>query len=552
MDMSATASVMPLMGEQTNLLRVPDFTNERNERSFATSFEEIAESVGKLTNSMSVGQTVKEKTTRLAKEADTATGLMGAQSTYSMTERLDGAAMLTNTATTKNVVGGVPSTPGNVADELVPTVPSATEEKAASQEVQTRTSGINVSDNAAVEDAPMEKKSATTRLDSIERRSVPELVQAFSRSDGEQRGIKIRVPIITAMSASKKAAKKEPTEKDQSVAVQVDSKKYHEISDNGVLQVATSVAKNEITPFVVNVHEIHKPEPDGSSSIAIQGNGVGEVTSKRRQFDPRTDVEKNTLEVSKNEKAGSTTKVGDDLDQIKKDVTMSSKATEDVSPMNKRSEGRTVNEGEMTGVSITHGVTTTSSGSVAAESGAGKIRMDSANVGTATGLKGTDADGPSVADGHRMLEATPTTLEVGIPSGAHGWLKIRAEIAEDGGVNASVSATTSAGQEMLHRELSSLTAYLNEERIGAGTVVLQTMAATGSREFTGGMENNAGREQMQQHENQKGDSRQDATGPSVSGSGEGYFQSQQNGATEIEGITSRNVYGGVSWLSVRA
>src|SRR5580704_12398880 len=161
MDMSATASVMPLMGEQTNLLRVPDFTNERNERSFATSFEEIAESVGKLTNSMSVGQTVKEKTTRLAKEADTATGLMGAQSTYSMTERLDGAAMLTNTATTKNVVGGVPSTPGNVADELVPTVPSATEEKAASQEVQTRTSGINVSDNAAVEDAPMEKKSAT-------------------------------------------------------------------------------------------------------------------------------------------------------------------------------------------------------------------------------------------------------------------------------------------------------------------------------------------------------------------------------------------------------
>ena len=82
MNMSATASVMPLMGEQTNLLRVPDFTNERNERSFATSFEEIAESVGKLTNSMSVGQTVKEKTTRLAKEADTATGLMGAQSTY--------------------------------------------------------------------------------------------------------------------------------------------------------------------------------------------------------------------------------------------------------------------------------------------------------------------------------------------------------------------------------------------------------------------------------------------------------------------------------------
>ena len=51
-------------------------------------------------------------------------------------------------------------------------------------------------------------------------------------------------------------------------------------------------------------------------------------------------------------------------------------------------------------------------------------------------------------------------------NGTQGWLKIRAEMTDGGVVNASVSATTSAGQEMLHRELPSLTAYLQQEQIG--------------------------------------------------------------------------------------
>ncbi len=237
-------------------------------------------------------------------------------------------------------------------------------------------------------------------------------------------------------------------------------------------------------------------------------------------------------------------------EQIRKYAAMSSKTT-GVSSVDKRLEGKTFNEDEVIGVPATHSVPTTP-GNIVAEATAGKARVDTASVATATGLNGSDAGVSSVGDGHRMVEMTPTALEVGVPSGTHGWLKIRAEMADGGVVNASVSATTSSGQEMLHRELPSLTTYLHEEQIGVGTVVVQTTAATGSREFTGGMESDAGREQMQQRGGQEGDSRQDAMGSFFSGSGEGHFQDQQNGTTGIEEITLRNVYAGGNWLSVRA
>jgi hypothetical protein len=83
-----------------------------------------------------------------------------------------------------------------------------------------------------------------------------------------------------------------------------------------------------------------------------------------------------------------------------------------------------------------------------------------------------------VNEGHRMLLATPTSLEVGVANGSHGWLKIRAELTDGGTVNASVSAASSVGQEMLHRELPSLTAYLQSERLGVSTVVVHGAAAT--------------------------------------------------------------------------
>lgn len=71
-----------------------------------------------------------------------------------------------------------------------------------------------------------------------------------------------------------------------------------------------------------------------------------------------------------------------------------------------------------------------------------------------------------------LLAATPTSLEVGIANGTHGWLKIRAEM-EGGVVTASLSPGSMAGQEMLHRELPSLAAYLQEEKLGVNTLVLK-------------------------------------------------------------------------------
>ena len=83
-------------------------------------------------------------------------------------------------------------------------------------------------------------------------------------------------------------------------------------------------------------------------------------------------------------------------------------------------------------------------------------------MGQGTGWGGVVA--ASVEGAPRMLMATPTALEVGIQNGTHGWLKVRAEMVEGGVVNASMSATSSEGQEMLHRELPALTLFYRRRR----------------------------------------------------------------------------------------
>jgi hypothetical protein len=81
-----------------------------------------------------------------------------------------------------------------------------------------------------------------------------------------------------------------------------------------------------------------------------------------------------------------------------------------------------------------------------------------------------------------LLTATPTLLEVGITNGTHGWLKIRAEM-EGGLVTASLSSSSTAGQDILHRELPSLAAFLQDEKIGVNTLVVKyapTMDTSGA------------------------------------------------------------------------
>lgn len=80
------------------------------------------------------------------------------------------------------------------------------------------------------------------------------------------------------------------------------------------------------------------------------------------------------------------------------------------------------------------------------------------------------------------VAATPTSLEVGVPGGAHGWMKVRAELAGDGTVHASVTVSSQGGVEVLRRELPSLTNYLHQEQVGVSSVAVH--AASSAMSFS--------------------------------------------------------------------
>jgi hypothetical protein len=184
------------------------------------------------------------------------------------------------------------------------------------------------------------------------------------------------------------------------------------------------------------------------------------------------------------------------------------------------------------------------------------------------GESGTQTSGPTTAlreqDGSgavarslepmpRTLSATPTALEVGIPDGTHGWLKVRAEMTDGGVVNASVSAASSASQEMLHRELPSLTAYLQTEKVAVNSVVVHPTAGTGtdSRGYSAGTESGASG-QTPQGSNEGGEQRQSSVNAAAEATEDVSSYQESRGVGE-DGTLPLTVYeGGGSWLSVRA
>jgi hypothetical protein len=165
-------------------------------------------------------------------------------------------------------------------------------------------------------------------------------------------------------------------------------------------------------------------------------------------------------------------------------------------------------------------------------------------------------DGPGVVassmDGApRMLTATPTSLEVGIQNGTHGWLKVRAEMTDGGVVNASVSAASSAGQEMLHRELPGLTAYLQQEKVAVNAVIVHASSAAGVDARSSSGTDDAGG-QTPQRSNQEEPQHQSLRKTTLNGSDEavsygGLHEVDEDGSLPL----ARYVNGG-SWLSVRA
>jgi hypothetical protein len=146
------------------------------------------------------------------------------------------------------------------------------------------------------------------------------------------------------------------------------------------------------------------------------------------------------------------------------------------------------------------------------------------------------------------LTATATSLEVGVATGTHGWLKIRAEL--DGGVlTTSLSSPTQSGREALHRELPSLTAYLQEERIGVGAVVIRDNSAADrlGGSLAGGLTD----------QGKQGPKREDNGNPeSLSGETWGSSEDDQmkkiwNGLGSSSGIIFSVTAASGGWLNVR-
>ena len=185
----------------------------------------------------------------------------------------------------------------------------------------------------------------------------------------------------------------------------------------------------------------------------------------------------------------------------------------------------------------------------------GGLRAHTADAPVARTQEGAGGEAALVNDGHRMLSSTPTSLEVGVANGSHGWLKIRAELTDGGTVNASVSAATSVGQEMLHRELPSLAAYLRSEGLGVNTVAVHaTATATEARDFSGGV---SGGEQHGQTQggSQGGEAGQGVTGIDADRLDESTSPVRVEGSDEdalSSAVYGEGGLGGGAWLSVRA
>ncbi len=159
--------------------------------------------------------------------------------------------------------------------------------------------------------------------------------------------------------------------------------------------------------------------------------------------------------------------------------------------------------------------------------------------------------GASIGEMPRMLTATPTSLEVGVQNGMHGWLKIRAEMTEGGEVNASVSTASSTGQEMLHRELPALTAYLVEEKVAVNAVVVHASPATGTDAgSSSGMDGAGGQTSQRSNDGEERDRNLGRAAFSDSSEPMTYRDLQgvdEDGALPFAGY---GISGG--WLSVRA
>ena len=539
--MLTSGVVMPLGAEQTNVLLTPSVSNNRQGMSFAKSFGEMAteasEAPGTTPEAKSVTETPANAMEMLLKagsnEAAKATSTVAQEAP---TQSVDEAATEVKSALVQSVGGSVSSKP-TVVDET------------ASGEAQSSSEGINASTDAnsgasgkpmePVRDPMSEVQSAGTKIDSMQGSVASRMMQQLPVSDGAPSAVQKKEVVSVEKTGVVKTAKKEMKGKEHSSTAVGDAEKTLGMVVAPALQTAMSAPISEAAPLADKAAGVD-PAAAGAGQLA----GIaGAKAAKGSSYGVDRGVsEKNTSGVPKEERTAATASDDDGVAPTKKSETDSLKSMTASVSASKWVEEKAHGSGEAGAVTLAQGFL-----GVTGDAAAIKVRTTTTGGALTAGQDGTDSGMAGVGEGHRTLEATPTALEVGVANGTHGWLKIRAEMADGGVVNASVSATTSAGQQMLHRELPSITAYLQQERIGVGSVVLHTTAA-GSRELSGGTESNAGRGQMQHGGGAQEENAQNAT--VVSDGVDVLFQGGLSGTAEI--ATPAGYSGGGSWLSVRA
>ena len=317
---------------------------------------------------------------------------------------------------------------------------------------------------------------------------------------------------------------------------------------NGAIQMSKDSSGNEMGKVIGKA--ISTTNSERSAAAAVVGKD-GEVTTGEGKAESGAAPVVASADEAGSAKAGSESAksvalalaIGDG------DAGKGQKANAAVGPSHDAAGGLSL-AGLISGVVPLHGVGGTVSTNVQPQAG---------NAQTATGLHAGhgELDGgggatPLGMDGaHQTLATTPTSLEVGVANGTHGWLKIRAELATGGGVNASLSTASPAGQEMLHRELPSLAAYLQQAQVAVNSVVVHpAMAGNDLHSLAGGMGGDMSG-QTQQRNDQGGEARRGWDGPVSSYVDEVAY----DGASGVgaDGVLSPVTYaGGGSWLNVRA
>lgn len=162
-------------------------------------------------------------------------------------------------------------------------------------------------------------------------------------------------------------------------------------------------------------------------------------------------------------------------------------------------------------------------------------------------VTGVELRSISHGGGDRMLVATPSTLEVGVANGTHGWLKIRAELTDTGSVKAVLSSTSASGEQMLHHQLPALSSFLSQERLPVTSLVVHHAAQT-SGQFAGMDGGGAAGQQPQGGSSSAGgQARPESTVAGEGASPLDVFLDELQGDLPVAGGVS-----GGGWLSVRA